>query len=111
MMLSREAAEVLEEHGADGSEAPSACVQRAREVVRALRVAGATEDEHNLSASIELYTKDMLQLWQQEAAKTGSTEGVRAWASQVLAAQDFSSSSHLRRLACRQGFLVVKPLA
>ena len=92
MLLSREAAEILEEHGAEGSETSSACLEHIREVLRALRAAGATEDEQNLSYAIEVYTKDLIHTWQREAAVTGSIDGVAAWAAQVLVCHDFSAA-------------------
>ena len=75
-----------------GRRPPPLAWMGAREVVRALRAARESDEGLELSVSIELYTKDLQQLWLREAAATGSTDGFRTWALHVLAQQDFSNA-------------------
>ena len=110
MLLSEQAARVMEDHGAEASETSSDCMARTRDMVAAMRAAGVSEDEKDLAVSIELYAKDLVGLWQQEAAATGATDGVRAWALQVLTVQDFADAqtqyeveSQVRALAMLAG--------
>ena len=110
MLLSKEASAIMEDHGADASESSSACMGRTREMASAMRASGVQDSERDLGVSIELYARDLISVWQQEAATTGSTDGVRAWALQVLTVQDFGDAqsqyeleSQVRALAMLAG--------
>ena len=57
-----------------------------------MRASGIAEEERELSMAIEWYLRDLVGVWQRDAATTGDIEGVAAWAARLLSVEDFSQT-------------------